>query len=91
MALTSHPALRAGSRLSLSDQPGRGSRAHRLKPWDGPKAGPLRPARPCGGIGGPTIQTQLEIGKPNDKYEQEAERMAEEALRTPPATATMRD
>jgi len=51
----------------------------------------LRPARPCGGIEGPTIQTQLEIGKPNDKYEQEAERMAEEALRTPPATATMRD
>ena len=36
----------------------------------------------------PTIQTKLEIGRPDDRFEREADRVAEEILRTP-ATATL--
>jgi Domain of unknown function (DUF4157) len=36
----------------------------------------------------PTIQAKLEIGRPNDRFEQEADRVAEEVLRTPTTTAT---
>ena len=32
---------------------------------------------------GPTIQTKLTIGKPNDKYEQEADRVADQVMRMP--------
>ncbi|MEM9006460.1 MAG: hypothetical protein AAGE59_23415, partial [Cyanobacteria bacterium P01_F01_bin.86] len=36
----------------------------------------------------PTIQTKLTVGQPNDKYEQEADRVAEQIMRMP-ATATI--
>jgi len=41
-----------------------------------------------GGLGGrsaiaPTIQAKLKIGEPNDKFEQEADRVADEAMRMP--------
>jgi hypothetical protein len=32
---------------------------------------------------GPTLQTKLTIGQPNDKYEQEADRVADEVMRMP--------
>lgn len=47
-----------------------------------------KPGCPCGG-GCPsckeeaTIQTKLKIGEPNDKYEQEADRVAEQVMRMP--------
>src|SRR5262245_40205554 len=37
----------------------------------------------------PTIQTKLEIGRPNDAFEREADRVAEEVLRMPAAPATI--
>ena len=36
----------------------------------------------------PTIQTKLKIGEPNDKYEQEADRVAEQVMRMPNNAAT---
>lgn len=37
------------------------------------------------------IQAKLKIGQPNDKYEQEADRVAELMMRTPSAEATVRE
>jgi hypothetical protein len=47
-----------------------------------------------GGLGGrssiatPTIQTKLKVGEPNDRFEQEADRVADEVLRMPDSVVT---
>ena len=54
-----------------------------------------KPICPCGG-GCPRchksllIQTKLKIGPPNDKYEQEADRVAEQVLRMPEPSVQMK-
>ncbi|MGH8543021.1 MAG: DUF4157 domain-containing protein [Gammaproteobacteria bacterium] len=37
----------------------------------------------------PTLQTKVEIGRPDDRFEREADRVAEEVLRMPTATAAL--
>ena len=59
------------------------------KPTVKPKLLPIQRAvksSPVLGVGSfpaPTIQTKLKIGEPNDKFEQEADRVADEVMRMP--------
>ena len=48
-------------------------------------SGTARGARPTT----PTLQTQLEVGEPDDRFEREADRVAEEVVRMPTAPATV--
>jgi len=81
---------------SSSRKPAPATRAARRRPARAPlrtDAGPGCKAFAPGSIlasasTAPTLQAKLEIGRPNDRFEQEADRVAEEVLRSRTATAS---
>ena len=69
---------------SKTKQAASGKRAVKAKPLPIRRAANLPPMfKIHSSIPTPTIQTKLKIGEPNDKYEQEADRVADEVMRMP--------